>query len=90
MHFRQILKSLSKSHDGKGLIKKILFKNKHRLSLEDFCLLEYTFFEKLSVYNICDKLILTEPTYYNHLKNAVCKFEGLISDDEYREIIKLL
>ena len=89
MQFRQFLKKLGKTNDGKKLLLDLLQKKKHKLTDEEFGLLYYTFFEKSSIYNTCNKLIMTEPTYYNHLKNAICKFEGLISDEEYRQIIKL-
>ena len=88
MQFRQFLKKLGKTNDGKKLLLDLLLKKKHKLNEEEFELLYYTFFEKSSLYTICNKLVMTEPTYYNHLKNAICKFEGLISDEEHRQITK--
>lgn len=89
MQFRQFLKKLGKTNEGKKLLLDLLHKKKHKLTEEEFDLLFYTFFEKSSLYTILDKLVMTEPTYYNHLKNAICKFEGLISDEEHRQITKI-
>lgn len=90
MQFSIFLKKASRKAEGKKLIRSLLFKYKHKFTIEDFALLEYVFCEKLTKWNICNKhLHITEPTYYNHLKNAICKFEGVISDVEYREITKI-
>lgn len=90
MQLRQILRTLGKSTNGKIKLREILFKQRRRLQDREFWILEYTYLEKLSVFNICNKLNLSNSHYHNVLNMALAKLETLISDAEMREIIEIL
>lgn len=90
MQFRQILRALGKTLKGKVKLREILFRNRHRLSEREFWILEYTYLEKLSTYNVSDKLGLSNSHYHNVLNTALTKFETLISDTEKLEIIETI
>lgn len=90
MQFRQILRALGKSLKGKVKLREILFKNRHRMTEREFWILEYTYLEKLSTFNVSDKLGLSNSHYHNVLNTALTKLETLISDTEKLEIIEML
>lgn len=90
MQFRQILRALGKTTRGKTKLREILFRQRHRMSEREFWILEYTYLEKLSTYNVSDKLGLSNSHYHNVLNNALTKFETLISDTEKLEIIEII
>lgn len=89
MQFKQILKALSKTIKGKEKIRQVLFKYKHKLPEQDFWLLEYTYLEQLSIFNISTKFAIAESTYYQLLKIAIGKIEMLLSDSEFKEMFLL-
>jgi DNA-directed RNA polymerase specialized sigma subunit len=91
MQFKQILKNLSKSKEAKdrNKLREILYKYKSRLPEQDFWLLEYTYLERLSPYNISMKFSMAESTYYQALKNAIGKLEVLLTSQEFREMFLL-
>lgn len=90
MQFRQILRALGKTLKGKVKLREILFRNRHRLTEREFWILEYTYLEKLSTYNIADKMGLSNSHYHNVLNMALTKFEALMSDSEKLQIIEML
>lgn len=90
MQFRQILRALGKTYKGKAKLREILFKQRHRMVEREFWILEYTYLEKLSVFNVCDKLGLSNSHYHNVLNQALARFETLIDDNVLREIIEII
>lgn len=90
MQFRQILRALGKTFKGRAKLREILFKNRHKMSDREFWILEYRYLEKLSIFNVADKLGLSNSHYHNVLNAALSKFETLINDVEMREIIEML
>jgi len=90
MQLRQILRAAGKKPQGKAKILEILKSAKPKLNEREFWLLEYTYYEKLSVFNICDKLNLSS-SYYQHLMNtALGKLSIIIDDATLREIIEII
>lgn len=90
MQFRQILRALGKTTRGKTKLREILFKQRHRMNEREFWILEYTYLEKLSTYNVADKLGLSCGHYHAVLNSALAKFEVLIDDVTLREIIEMI
>lgn len=90
MQFRQILRALGKSPKGKVKLRETLFRNRHKMTEREFWILEYTYLEKLSTYNVSDKLGLSNSHYHNVLNMALTKLEALISDSEKLEIVEIL
>lgn len=90
MQFRQISRALGKTLKGRTKLREILFKNRHRMNEREFWILEYTYLEKLSTYNVSDKLGLSNSHYHNVLNMALTKFEALMPDSEKLEIIEML
>lgn len=90
MQFRQILRALGKTFQGRTKLREILFKNRHRMTDREFWILEYTYLEKLSTLNVSDKLGLSSSHYHNILNLSLTKFETLINDAEMREIVEML
>ena len=90
MQLRQILRALGKKTQGKAKILEILKAAKPKLNEREYWLLEYTYYEKLSVFNICDKLNLSS-SYYQHLMNtALGKLSVIIDDTTLREMIEII
>lgn len=90
MQFRQILRALGKTLKGKVKLREILYQNRHKMTEREFWILEYTYLEKLSTFNVSDKLGLSNSHYYCVLNTALGKFEGLINDTTLREIIEII
>ncbi len=90
MQFRQILRALRKTNKGRAKLREILFKNRHRMTEREFWILEYTYLEKLSTFNVSDKLGLSSSQYHSVLNAALAKFEVLIDDITLREIIEII
>ncbi|MCM1338951.1 MAG: hypothetical protein NC191_04710 [Muribaculaceae bacterium] len=90
MQFRQILRALGKTPTGRAKIREKLLKCRHRLLEREFWILEYIYYEKLSTYNVSDKLNLSTSHFHNVLNQALSKFETLITDAEMREIVEML
>lgn len=90
MQFRQILRALGKTLKGRVKLRELLFRNRHRMTDREFWILEYTYLEKLSTFNVSEKLGLSSSHYHNVLNMALTKFETLISDAEMREIVEML
>ncbi len=90
MQFRQILKALRKTNKGRAKLREILFKNRHRMTEREFWILEYTYLERLSTFNVSDKLGLSNSHYHNVLNIALSKFETLIDDVTMREIVEMI
>lgn len=90
MQFRQILRALGKNLKGKVKLREILFRHRHKLTEREFWILEYTYLEKLSTYNVADKLGLSCGHYHAVLNNALAKFEVLIDDCTLREIVEMI
>lgn len=90
MQFRQILRALGKSSKGKIKLREILFKNRHRMQEREFWILQYTYLEKLSTYNVADKLGFASTQYHTVLNTALAKLEVLVDDITLREIVELI
>lgn len=90
MQFRQILRALGKTFKGRAKLREILFKHRHRMTEREFWLLEYTYIERLSTFNVADKLGLSCGHYHCVLNSALAKFEVLIDDVTLREIIEMI
>lgn len=90
MEFRQILRALGKSTKGKVKLRQILFKNRHKMTDREFWIIEYTYLEKLSTFNVSDKLGISLSHYHNVLNLALIKLETLISDSEKLEIVEFI
>lgn len=90
MQFRQILRALGKTLQGRTKLREILFKCRHKMNDREFWILEYTYLEKLSTFNVSDKLGLSNSHYHCVLNAALGKFEGLIDDTTLREIIEII
>lgn len=90
MQFRQILRALGKTSNGKIKLREILFKHRHQLTDREFWILEYTYLEKLSTFNVGYKLGLSSSHYHCVLNSALSKFEVLIDDITLREIIEMI
>lgn len=90
MQFRQILRALGKTPKGKAKLREILFRRRHKMTDRDFWIIQYTYLEKLSTFNVSNKLGLSNSHYHNVLNSALAKFETLISDIEIREIIEMI
>lgn len=89
MQLRQILKELGKTPTGKAKILDVLKRRRNKLG-ECFWLLEYAYYERLSVENICKKLFLSKSDYHNKLNCALERLDVLIDDTTHREMIILL
>lgn len=90
MQLRQILRALGKKPLGKAKVLEILKSAKPKLTEREFWLLEYTYYERLSVFNICDKLNISS-SYYQHLMNtALGKLEIIIDDATLRQMIEII
>jgi len=90
MQFRQILRALGKTFKGRTKLREILFKHRHKMTEREFWILEYTYIEKLSTFNVSDKLGLSSSHYHNVLNMALTKFETLIDDVTIREIVEMI
>lgn len=90
MQFRQILRALGKTPKGKAKLREILYRYRHKMTNREFWLLEYTYLEKLSTFNVSDKLGLSSSHYHSVLNAALGKFEGLIDDTTVRQIIEMI
>lgn len=90
MQFRQILRALGKTHKGRAKLREVLFKHRHRIAEREFWILEYTYLERLSTFNVSEKLGLSNSHYYTVLNSALAKFEILIDDVTLREIIEMI
>lgn len=90
MQFRQILRALGKTSKGRVKLRQILFKHRHKMSDREFWILEYTYLEKLSTFNVSDKLGLSSSHYHNVLNTSLAKLETFIDDVTIREIIEIL
>lgn len=90
MQFRQILRALGKTPKGKVKLRQILFKHRHKMREREFWILEYTYLEKLSTFNVSDKLGLSSSHYHNVLNMALTKLETFIDDITMREIVEMI
>lgn len=90
MQIRQILRALGKTTKGKVKLREILFKNRHRMTEREFWILEYTYLEKLSTFNVSDKLGLSNSHYHNVLNMALAKFESFVDKNLLLELIQII
>lgn len=90
MQFRQILRALGKTLKGRVKLREILFRHRHRMTDREFWILEYTYLERLSTFNVADKLGVSSTQYHSVLNIALSKFEILIDDNTLREIIEII
>lgn len=86
---RQILKGLGKTEDGTKKREEIILKYRHRLPQFDFELLFYTYIKTRTRANISMKVGIAESTYYSKIDKALARLEMLITDYEFRELIRL-
>lgn len=90
MQTRQILRALGKTPKGKIKLREILYKNRYRLTAREFNILEYTYINRLSTFDVSEKIGVSSSHYHNVLNAALSKFEGLIDDIIMREILTLI
>lgn len=90
MQFRQILRTLGKKPKGRNKLREILFRHRHKMTDREFWILEYTYVERLSTFNVSDKLSLSSSHYHNILNSALAKFETLIDNTTLRDIVEIL
>lgn len=90
MQLRQILKELGKTPKGKAKILDVLRRRRNKLGDNCFWLLEYAYYERLTVGNICEKLFLSKSDYHNKLNRALERLDALIDDITHREMVDLV
>lgn len=90
MLFRQILRALGKTPEGKVKLRKILNENRNRMTDREFWLIEYTYLKRLSTLNISDKLGLSRSHYQNLMNSTLAKFEAFIDKNTLLELVQML
>lgn len=90
MLFRQILRAVGKTKEGKELILSILSKYKSKLTEREYSILELTYHKKLPALDVGDELGLSSSHYQHVLNNALSKLEVLVDDCVFREMTKMV
>lgn len=90
MNFRQVLKCLRKTYKGKAKVREVLEKVKNKLDRRDYDIIQYSFIEKLSNLNVANKIGLSSSHYQSVLNTTLAKFELLVDDKTFREMIELV
>lgn len=90
MNFRQILRILCKKNEGKIKLRELLFKNRRRLTEQDYLIIENIYLNQLSNNEVAKIVNLSPSYFYTILNMSLIKFETLIDDKEMREIIEKL
>ena len=90
MDFRQVLRGLAKSYNGRAKLLEIIKRNKNKLTERSFWVLEYTYFERLGIDNVAKKLNCSVSQYQVELKHAIGKLDLLVDDMTFREIIGII
>lgn len=89
MRFRQILRALGKTENGKAKLSALLYENKHRMSERDYWLIKYTYIEQLSSITVAGKFAFSRSNYHNVMNSALSRFETLVGINGLLELIKL-
>jgi DNA-directed RNA polymerase specialized sigma subunit len=90
MELRQILRKLSKTYKGRTKMREILARFKHKLTKNEFWVIEYTYTKEEPIDYVCKELGFSNTLYHSIQNTALSKLEILIDDTLMREIIKII
>lgn len=89
MQFRQILRKLGKTTQGKIKLREILDRYKHRLTEREIKVLRMTYLEKELKNKICAEMHFCRTSYFSFLNTTLAKLEALLNDTTIREIVQI-
>ena len=89
MQFRQILRKLGKTKQGKIKLREILDRYKHRLTQREYDILYMTYLKRELIGKICRELHFCRTSYFSFLNTTLTKLETLLSDTTIREIVQI-